>query len=583
MAFDAGMVSFVTKEINETVTHGKVEKIYQPQKDEIILAIRCGGATHRLLINVGSSNARFNLTSMKPDNPANPPMFCMMLRKHFQGAKVVGAEQLGFERAVRITFDAYDEMGFQSHKHMIIEIMGTYSNLILTDKDDKILGASKIIDMLTSHKRQIIPGMIYELPPAQNKKDPLEITETEFLELASNTDGDMKCEKFIISSFLGIAPVVAREIVYRCTGDVSATVEACEKNLKNEFFSVIETIKNSAGRPYIVFSDNGKPVEYSYTQIKQYGVGYEILECDTYGELIDKFFFTRANNERIAHRASDVQRIISNAEKRLSKKLTILVDELAECDEGEKYRLYGDLITANIYRMKKGESKVELENYYDNMNVVTIALDTRMTPAQNAQKYYKKYNKTKSAKEHLTNQIKLAEQEYEYIYTVADSLSRAESEKEISEIRSELYHSGYASKMKGYTEKKKQAPSYIKYVTSGGYTVLCGKNNLANEYITFKLAEKDDWWFHVKNQPGSHVLLQCPKGEEPSEFDFTEAAVIAACNSKASEGAAVDVDYTKIRFVKKPPAAKPGYVIYHTNYSARVAPDSELISKLRVK
>ncbi len=583
MAFDAGMVSFVTKEINETIKHGKVEKIYQPQKDEIILAVRSGGATHRLLINVGSSNARFNLTSMKPDNPANPPMFCMMLRKHFQGAKVVGAEQLGFERAVRITFDAYDELGFQSHKHMIIEIMGTYSNLILTDKDDKILGASKIIDMLTSHKRQIIPGMIYEMPPAQNKRDPLVITEREFLELASAADGDMKCEKFIISSFLGIAPVVAREIAYRCAKDTSATLKDCERNLKKEFFSVIDTIKNGTGKPSAVFSDNGKPIEYSYIEIGQYGTGYVISFCETYGELIDKFFFTRANNERIAHRASDVQRIITNAEKRLSKKLTILVDELAQCDEGEKYRLYGDLITANIYRLKKGESKAELENYYDNMKLVTIELDTRMTPAQNAQRYYKKYNKTKSAKEHLTNQIKIAEQEYEYIYTVADSLSRAETEKEISEIRSELYHSGYASKMKGYTEKKKQTPSYIKFVTSGGYNVLCGKNNLANEYITFKLAEKEDWWFHVKNQPGSHVLLQCPKGEEPSEFDFTEAAIIAACNSKASEGAAVDVDYTKIRFVKKPPAAKPGYVIYHTNYSARVAPDSELIAKLRVK
>lgn len=583
MAFDAGMVSFVTREINETVKNGKVEKIYQPQRDEIILSIRCGGATHRLLINVGSSNARFNITSMKPDNPANPPMFCMMLRKHFQGARVVGAEQLGFERAVRLTFDAYDELGFISHKHMIIEIMGTYSNLILTDKDDKILGASKIIDILTSHKRQVIPGMLYEMPPKQNKADPLAVTEREFLELAAAADPDMKGEKFIISSFLGISPVVAREIVYRCTGNCASTLEECQRGLVKEFFGMMQKIKTGEGTPAIVFLDKCRPVEYSFVQIRQYGTGSEVSVFKTFGELIDTFFFTRANNERVTHRASDVQRILTNAEKRLSKKMTVLADELEQCGEGEKYKLYGDLITANIYRLKKGDSKAELENYYDDMKPVTIPLDTRMTPAQNAQKYYKKYNKSKSAREHLTKQIELSEREYEYIYTVADSLSRAETEKEIAEIRSELFHSGYASKMKGFSEKKKQTPSYVKYMTSGGYTVLCGKNNLANEYITFKLAEKEDWWFHVKNQPGSHVVMQCPKGEEPSEFDFTEAATIAACNSKASEGAAVDVDYTKIRFVKKPPAAKPGYVIYHTNYSARVAPDALLVAKLKVK
>ncbi|MBE6562115.1 MAG: fibronectin/fibrinogen-binding protein [Ruminococcaceae bacterium] len=583
MAFDAGMVSFVTREINEKLKDGKVEKIYQPQKDEIIVAVRCGGANHRLLINVGSSNSRINITSMKPDNPANPPMFCMMLRKHFQGAKLVCAEQLGFERAVRLTFDAYDELGFISHKHMIVEIMGTYSNLILTDKDDKILGAAKIIDMLTSQKRQVIPGMIYEMPPAQNKIDPLEITEKEFLNVAANADPDIKGEKFIISSFIGISPVVAREIVYRCTGNSSSSLGECEKNLCTEFFGVMQKIKGGNGIPALVFSDNCKPIEYSFVEIHQYGTGTEVVTFETFGELIDKFFFTRANNERVAHRASDVQRILTNAEKRLSKKITILAEELASCDEGEKYRLYGDLITANIYRLKKGDDKATLENYYDEMKPVTITLDTRLTPAQNAQRYYKKYTKSKSAKEHLAKQIEIANREYEYIYTVFDSLSRAETEKEISEIRTELYHSGFASRMKGFSEKKKQTPSYIKYRTSGGYTVLCGKNNLANEYITFKLAEKEDWWFHVKNQPGSHVVMQCPKGEEPSEFDFTEAATIAACNSKASEGAAVDVDYTKIRFVKKPPAAKPGYVIYHTNYSARVAPDAELAAALKIK
>ena len=582
MAFDAGMVSFVTREINDRIKDGKVEKIYQPQKDEIILSVRCGGENHRLLINVGSSNARLNLTSMKPDNPANPPMFCMMLRKHFQGAKIIGAEQLGFERAVRITFDTYDDLGFLSHKHMIVEIMGTYSNLIITDKEDKILGAAKIIDISTSHKRQILPGMKYEMPPAQNKMNPLEVTRCGFLDAAAAAEPEMSCEKFIISSFSGIAPVVAREIVYRAAGNTAATVRDCEKNLEKEFFAMIQKIKEGSGTPTLVLNEDA-PIEYGFVELRQFDGAASLSTLASFGELIDKFFFTRAYNERLKHRASDVSRILSNAEKRISKKISILSSELASSDEGEKYKLYGDLITANIYRIKKGESKAEVENFYDEMKPVTIPLDTRMTPAANAQKYYKKYNKTKSAKKHLTEQLELAHSEYEYIMTVFDSLSRASSEKEISEIRSELYHSGYASKMRGYSEKKKQAPSFTKYKTSGGYTVLCGKNNLANDYITFKLGEKEDWWFHVKNQPGSHVLMQCPRGEEPSELDFTEAAMIAACNSKAAAGAAVDVDYTKVRYVKKPPAAKPGYVIYHTNYSARVMPDSEIVEKLLVK
>ncbi len=587
MAFDAGMVSFVTKEIDSRLRNGKVEKIYQPQRDEIIISVRSGGETHRLLINVGSSNARLNITSMRPDNPANPPMFCMMLRKHFQGARVIGAEQLGFERAVRITFDSYDELGFQSHKHMIAEIMGTYSNLIVTDKDDRIIGAAKLIDISTSHKRQILPGLKYEEPPAQNKLDPMRVTREEFLDIASRADGDMSCEKFIISSFCGIAPVVAREIAYRASGSPAASLDECSKNVEKEFFGIVRKIKDSSGTPCLVLNAD-RPVEYAFVELKQFsGADTRFLTFETFGELIDKFFFTRADNERLRHRASDVSRILTNAEKRISKKISILSSELAESGEGERYKLYGDLITANIYRLKKGDSSSKLENYYavddDAPPFVTVPLDTRLTPAANAQKYYKKYNKSKSAREHLTGQLEIARREYDYIMSVFDCLNRAASEKEIAEIRSELFQSGYASKMRGYTaEKKKQTPLYTEYKTSGGYTVLCGKNNLANDYITFKLGEKEDWWFHVKNMPGSHVLMKCPRGEEPPELDFTQACMIAAVNSKAAPGAAVDVDYTKLRSVKKPPSSKPGYVIYHTNYSARAVSDGEAVSKLLV-
>ena len=582
MAFDAGMVAHIAKELREVTVGGKVEKIYQPQRNEIILSVR-RGETKRILIDVGSSNARINLTSMKPDNPAAPPMFCMMLRKHFSGAKIADVEQLGFERAIRITFDTYDEMGFSSKKHMIVEIMGTYSNLIITDADDRIIGAVKQIDFSASSERQIIPGLEYTLPPAQNKLDPTKITREEFLAVAASADEETAAEKFIIANFSGIAPVVAREIAYRASGDPEGTLYDCRKRLADEFFKVIDTIKDVCGKPNLVYFDKSRPLEYSFIPLEHYGDGAAIKELSSFGELIDTFFFTRAENERLHHRASDVQRILSNAEKRISKKLAILRSELASCDEGEKYKLWGDLITANIYRIKRGDSTAALEDWTDEGRAVTVRLDTKLTPAQNAQKYYKKYAKLKSARSHLTEQISIAEAEDEYIKSVSYSLSRAETEREIAEIRTELHEAGYASRMRGAADRRKSTPLYTKYRTSGGYELLCGKNNLANDHITLKLADKTDWWFHVKGAPGSHVLMKCGANEEPSDEDFTEAATVAAVNSKASAGTAVEVDYTKARYVKKPPAAKPGYVIYHTYYSTRVTADRTLADKLEVK
>lgn len=583
MAFDAGMVAHVVRELDEKITLGKVEKIYQPQRSEIVFMIRCGGENRKLLIDVGSSNARINLSSLSIDNPPTPPMFCMMLRKHFSGARIASVEQLGFERAIRITFDAYDDLGFSSHKHIIVEIMGTYSNLIVTDSDDRIIGAAKQIDFSMSHERQIISGVKYELPPRQQKADPTIITEEDFNDIASKSDLKTPAEKFIIANFSGIAPVVAREIAYRACGNSEGDLYDCRKNLAKEFFKVIATIKDKSGKPHIAYFDKNRPLEYSFIPLEQYGDGSAIEELSSFGELIDRFFFTRAENERLHNRASDVQRILSNAEKRVTKKLAVLRSELASCDEDEKYKLWGDLITANIYWIERGARSVTLENWYDGMSEITIRLDEKLTPAQNAQKYYKKYAKLKSARSHLTEQIALAERDEEYLASVKYSLSVAQTESEIAQIRTELHDSSFANRMRGATDRRRLVPSFTKYRTSGGYLLYVGKNNLANDYITFKLAEKSDWWFHVKGMPGSHVLMKCSPSDEPSELDFTEAATVAAVNSKAAQGAAVEVDYTRARYVKKPPAAKPGYVIYHTNYSTRVASDKETADSLLEK
>ena len=586
MAFDAGMLCFVTAEINEKLLNGKVDKIYQPSKTEVVLLVRCGGEDHRLWISAGGNGSRINLTKLKPENPETPPMFCMMLRKHFSGARFAGAEQLGFERAVRLTFDTHDEMGFASQKHIICELMGRFSNIIITDASDKVIGLMKSIDFTTSEKRQVLTGMTYELPPKQDKYDPIsdEVDERLFNKLASENEPDKPAEKFIMSYFSGIAPIIAREIVYRAAGRADATLEECSHTLARAFFDMIGDIKNLRGKPVLVKDENGAPVEYAFTDIKQYGAD-RTAEMDSFGELLDKYFGERGREERVHKKAADLFKLLQNAESRITKKIALQEDELADCDEGDKYKLWGDLITANIWQLERGMESCTVQNYWSEAcEDVTIPLDKRLAPSANAQKYYKKYNKTKAARVHLTEQIEAAKAELEYVYTVLDALSRADGERELNEIRAELYHSGYASKMKNYSEKKQSAPTVVKYKTTDGHTVYCGHNNVSNDYLTTKLAARSDWWFHVKNQPGSHVVLECFDGEtDPSESAFTEAAEIAAYNSKARGGVMIPVDYTKVAKVKKPAGSKPGFVIYTTNWTAYVTPDEDKVKAMKVK
>jgi len=587
MAYDAGMLRFLIEEINRKLTGGKVDKISQPSRDEVVFVVRCGGEDHRLTISAGGNGARMHLTSQKLENPAVPPMFCMMLRKHFQGARFAGAEQLGFERAVRLVFDTHDELGFSTKKHVICELMGRFSNIIITNSDDKIIGVLKSIDFSTSEKRQVLAGMIYELPPKQDKYDPLsdEVDEHLFKRLAADNDPEKSAEKFIMANFSGIAPLIAREIVFRAAGKTDATLWEASRSLTECFFGVIEDIRNVNGKPVIIKNHDGIPIEYAFMDIRQYGSSAVTEEVESFGRLIDLYFAERGREERVRKKAADIFKLLSNAESRIIKKMQIQRDELAACDDGEKFKLWGDIITANIYQLSRGAASATLPNYWsENCEEITIPLDKRLSPSANAQVYYKKYNKSKTAKIHLAEQLESAEKELDYIYTVLDSLSRAEGEKELSEIRAELYHSGYASKMKNYTERKHTSPTITKYLTSDGYTVLCGRNNLSNDHLTTKLADRSDWWFHVKNQPGSHVVLVEKEGEyEPVERAFTEAAEIAAYNSKARGGTMVPVDYTKVGKVKKPAGAKPGFVIYHTNWTAYVTPNDERVEAMKQK
>lgn len=581
MALDAGMLSFLLREINDQLCGGRIEKIYQPAKDEIIFMIRKDGKTSRLLVNAGSACPRIGITEVKSENPAKAPMFCMLLRKHLQGARFIGAVQIGFDRIACLRFEGTDEMGFTCEKHIIVEIMGRYANIIVTDGADKILSLLRQVDFSENLSRQLFVGMRYTVPSQQNRQNPLETDKALFNTLAAGCDADRCAHRFIIMTFAGISPLVAREIVYRCTKNSDASLKECGQRLADVFCDVMDKIRRGEGVPILALDQTDAPAAFSFLPLTQYENALQLSVCKGYGNLLDRFYGEKSKNEKLRQRAADLFRITSQASFRIAKKIAVQTEELEQVQEGEKYRLWGDLITANIYKMQRGMSAAKLENYMDG-TMVEIPLDTRLTPAQNAQRYYKKYTKCKSARFHLKEQLEAAEKEGIYIQSVQDALSRAETEKELDEIRRELYHSGYASRMKHYAEKKQSAPSYIRFRTSGGYSVLCGKNNAANDYLTFQHANKGDWWFHAKNTPGSHVILECTGMPEPPAQDFTEAATIAAVYSKAGEGAVAEVDYTLVKQVKKPAGAKPGFVIYHTNWSASVVPDRELAASLRI-
>lgn len=587
MAFDAGMLSCMTHEILSLSKGARIEKVYQPDRDEIHIQIRSISGGKRLLINAGSNNPRIGFTEIAKENPQNPPMFCVLLRKYLQGARLSDIEQLGFERAVLISFDTRDEMGFDTKCYLVAELMGKYSNLIFLDSEKRIVSALKTVDFTTSSLRQVLPGMPYELPPKQDKKDPLLCTQEQFFALWDCASAEQKCDKFIISSFLGISSAVAREIAYRASGDIDTALRDCTcERLYLAFSEVIDTIKNKCFTPTAVY-EGERAVEYAFIRLTHYR-GLEIKEFDSPSKMLDLYFEGRDREVRVKQKATDILKILTNSETRLIRKIEKQKAELEDCKAGEAYKKYGDLITSNIYAIERGMKQVELVDYEDyneedgTFGKVVIELDTRLSPSANAQRMYKKYNKCKSAERELAIQIERAQKELNYIYSVFDALSHAENTSDLVEIRDELYTSGYASKMKNYRPQKRKSTSFMKFKTSDGYTVLCGKNNIQNENITFNLASKSDYWFHVKNKAGSHVVMLCG-GEEPESINFTEAAEIAAFYSSVHDGVAVPVDYTFAKNVKKMTGGAPGLVIYHTNWTAYVTPSAEKVAKLRIE
>ena len=588
MAFDAGMLACMVHEIRTVALGGRIEKVMQPERDEIILQLRSTEGGKRLLINAGAG-PRMSFTDLTRENPAQAPMFCMLLRKHLTGARLADIRQEGFERVVTLEFDTRDEMGFACTRRIVAEIMGKYSNLIFTDGDGKIISALKTVDFTTSAQRQVLPGMRYELSPPQDKDNPLEVDFARFAELYNAENPEKPLDKFILSRFMGISATVAREMAVIATRHTDTPLRyATAEEAWRGFDAVISRIKEGNYAPTMVY-DGQNAVEYAFCPLTQYQAPIETRPFESASAMLDAYFETRDKESRIRQRAADVLRLLTNAESRIKKKLDIQRGELQDCEKAEIYKKYGDMITANLWQLQRGMKQAEITDYEvwdeekEEYGTVIIDLDERLTPSANAQRYYKKYTKARNAKVELAKQIELGEAELAYIYTVFDALTRAETANDLAEIRDELYRSGYASRMKGYAAPKKQpAPTVAKFKTTNGYLVYCGKNNLQNEHITHKLADRNDYWFHAKGVPGSHVVM-VTNGEEPDAQDFTDAASIAAHYSKAAGGAQIPVDYLLVRHVRKVPGAKPGFVTYHTNWTAYVTPDAEMIAGMRVK
>ena len=586
MALDGAFLYFLRKEIEEKALQTRVEKIYQPSKEEIVLLMRGREGAGQLLISVNANSPRIHFTEYAPENPQTPPMFCMLMRKRLSGARLVSLRQNGLERILFLDFDATNELGDIVQITLCVEIMARHSNLILIDKKGKIIDSLKRVDETKSSVREILPGVTYHLPPAQDKIDLTRNEAGSVVEAVKNESG-ITLSKALQFHMQGASPIVCRELAYSsCGGEnkavddlTSEDIDRLLQNLKN-----IKSMLNGGGiKPVIVYDMQEKPIDYSYMDITQYGRSAKIRRFETLSEVLDAFYYERDRLERIKNRSHNLIKQLENLTERTSRKLNMQHIELKNCEDREKLKISGDLINANLYRLSKGSLYYDIENFYEkNSPTVRIKADPLLTPSQNAQKYYKRYRKARTAEEMLTDQIKQGEQELDYIETVLDAISRADTEKELSEIKHELISEGYLTDKRGKKQKMSKPLPPIEFLSDDGFKILVGRNNVQNDRLTLHEASKSDIWLHTKIIPGSHVIIET-QGKQPPDRTIEQAAVLAAYHSHARESSQVPVDFTSVRNVKKPQGAKPGKVIYVNYKTAFVTPDRELAERLAVK
>lgn len=578
MPLDAICLQGVVGELAPQLTGSRIEKIQQPARDQIILLLR---GSRRLFLNAGANQPRIHLTEQLRDNPSQPPMFCMLLRKHLSGGIIESVRQEPLERVVTLTVLASDEMGERSRFTLVWEGMPRRANLILCDRDGRIIDCLRRVDLEAEQDRQVLPGLFYRLPTRQDKRSPLSVTEEEFAALLGRAAPDAPLDGWLLDTFTAISPLVARELTVRACGSTDAPVS--QGSALWEVFSRWQRdVHENAFTPTLI-KRNGSLADFTYGPVTQYGTYAETEVYDSFSHLLDDFYEKREQAERVKQKGRDLLKTATTARDRVRRKLAAQEKELAACQDRDHLRICGELITANLYRMERGQSRLTAQNYYDeNCADMDIPLDVRLSPQENAARYFKQYAKAKTAEKYLTAQLQRGREELQYLESVLQELAQAESEQDFNDIRTELTDGGY---LRGRGKKQpgfQRASKPREFRSSAGLRILVGRNNRQNDRLTTKDADKRDIWLHTQKIHGSHVIL-CTGGAEPDEQSLMEAASLAAYFSQAQGSTKVPVDYTPVKFVKKPAGAKPGMVAYTTYQTMLADPDEELVKRLSVK
>ncbi len=584
MPLDGITINLLKQELSQCIVGSRIEKIHQPSKDELVFHLRSREGAYRLLVSASANSPRLHLTANAPENPATPPMLCMLFRKHLTGATITDIRQEGLDRIVFVDLSGTNEIGDSVKFTLCVEIMAKHSNIILVNSDGTIVDAVKRVDFTQSSVRQILPTFKYELPPRQNKLNLTEIEPCDAIkEIKKCTE--KRLSGAVLETLEGVSPLISREIsAFACGNDIgiSEMNEINEQRLENKLSEIKNILLSGKAKPTMLMRDGVKPYDFTFSDITQYGFAVTTREFDSFSRLLDDFYYEKDRFERTKQRSQSLLKLLNNAASRAARKLQSRQAELEACADRDTLRINAELILANQYRLEKGSLFYDLENFYDNNNVVRIAADPALSPSANAQKYFKEYRKAKTAEGMLGELIEQSEQELAYLETVIDAVNRADGYTELAEIRNELYEQGYLRRAKNDKSKKTKPMPPLEYVSDDGYTILVGRNNVQNDLLTFKTAAKDDSWFHTQKIPGSHVVV-IGNGDIVPEQTCRQAAILAAYHSGARESSQVAVDYTEVRSLKKPVGAKPGKVIYHTYNTMWVTPDRALCERLKKK
>lgn len=580
MPLDAISLRALVEELRPQLLNLRIDKVQQPARDQVVLLLR---GNKRLLLNAGANAPRLQLTNLLRDNPAEPPMFCMLLRKHLVGARVADITQPGLERLVRMELDVTDDFGQPGRRTLVLEAMGRRSNLILLDGEGRVIDCMRRVDAEMSAARQVLPGLFYEQPASTGRLPFLEETEEGFREKLSQVNPEVQLDRFLLDAYFGIAPLMARELAFRACGETDGRLCGLDADARERFeaafFQFVGDVNANNFTPILLKRD-GVPFEFSALQVHQYGLAAETEVFESFSALLDSFYEVKEKQERVRQRGADLIRTATTARDRVRRKLALQEKDYAATQERDALRLSGDLITANLYRMERGARKLVCQNYYDeNLAEVTIPLDPLLTPQQNAAKYYKRYTKAKTAEKYLREQMALARRDLSYLESILLEIDQAESEQDFMDIRSEMRDAGFIRKQGKKVPQRSSKPREFR--TSGGFRVLVGRNNRQNDKLTLKDADYRDLWFHVQKLHGSHAIL-VTNGREPGDQDITEAAILAAYFSQAKDSANVPVDCTQVKNVKKPAGARPGMVIYTTYRTVNVTPEEGLAKRLQV-